>query len=255
MAGNTAPISQRARMALALLCVCVGCAAAAPSAYAARTPVVTLTLPRAVSEGAAIPFSWTGRHLGRNHRLVIQRPVGTAHTWQTMMKLPSNSGSSELPGMALGKYRLRLADLSGRRVLAKQAVGIGVFGQVPLSTLLGASTQTGVYATPQFSFPYVDKGGGGESHNLFKVTDNNCLSVHVAFVTEQHDISAVTTVTLVQESREAVSASATGEAIGSLDAELVPSQSWAITLTLTPNLLDEVYFNGYAVCDSTESFF
>ncbi len=266
MAGHAAPISQRVRTALALLCVCAGCAAVAPAAYAAQKPVVSLTIPRAVSEGAAIPFSWMGRHLGRKHRLAIQRPVGTAHTWKTLMKLPSNSGSAELAGMPLGRYRLRLADLSGSRVLATQVVGVGVFGQVPLSTLLiGKEIESGVYTTPSNSFPFAFRGFAGPTATpqmAFTVEHNHCLSAHFAFVpgdaaqaSYYKTNTVVGAITLVQESRAPVKVTAAYNAIGSLDAELVFGQSWSLNMSYEGEFEPAMYINGYAVCDSRATFF
>jgi hypothetical protein len=246
-------------VALGLLTLC------APSALAARRPSLSWSLPHAVSEGAPIPFSWTGSHLGRKHRLVIQRPVGTARTWRTILRLPSNSGSAELPGMALGKYRLRLADLSRRRVLAQRVVGIGVFGQVPFSTLLKDSGRVGVYTTPNNSFPYVTWGepGNSEAPNTeFTVAHNHCLSAHIAFAPGYQGLASyynratvVGTVTLVQESRSPVSATVPFDSIGALDAQLVFGQSWSINTSYEGEFEPLIFINGYAVCDSKESFF
>ena len=212
----------------------------------------------AVNEGAPIPFSWRGSHLGRNHRLVVQKPVGTAHTWRTILRLSSNSGSGELPGLALGKYRFRLADLVGHRVLAQQVAGIAVFGQVPFSTLYNEG-EHGVHATPSSSFPYVNYWEDG-AEPAFTVEHNHCLSVHIAFVAHlgsTYGTPGVSIVTLVQESRDPVSASADFDTIGSLDANLVPGQSWAVNLSARQEKagLYLTYINGYAICDSTEPFF
>jgi hypothetical protein len=196
--------------------------------------------------------------LGSGHKLVIQQPVGTAHTWRSIMKLPSSSGSAELPGLPLGVYRLRIADLVGRRVLAQQALNIRVFGEVPFSTLLrGVSPGAGVYATSTTSFPYVTLYE--PSRSAFSVRRNPCVAVHVAFVPggfgypNGSNISG--TVTVVQESRDAVSASASYNSIGSLDAELVPGQSWSVNVSWQGEHEPLIYINGYAVCDSRESFF
>jgi hypothetical protein len=177
------------------------------------------------------------------------------------MRLSGNSGSAELPGLPLGKYRFRIADLAGQRVLAQQVSGIAVFGQVPFSTLFGESG-AGVLATPTNSFPYVAHWGvsrWGDSELAFKVEHNHCLSVHIAFVGSFYHAHGTTTLALVQESRDPVSASAPFEAIGSLDAELVFGQSWAVSIQSTPDPHQETeggntYINGYAVCDSTEQF-
>jgi hypothetical protein len=189
--------------------------------------------------------------LGRNHRLVIQRPVGTAHTWQTILKLPSSSGSAELPGLGLGKYRLRLAALRGRRLLAQQVVGIGVFGQVPFSTLF-MDPLKGTYATPGNSFPYVGEEYA-EGEPAFSVEHNHCLSVHIGFVPGIHNEGGTGTLTLVQESRDPVSVSTAYDTIGSLDAELTPGQSWAVNVSYKEGDAPTTYYNGYAVCNSTEA--
>jgi hypothetical protein len=245
-------------------------------ALAARSHTsLSWTLPHAVSEGALIPFSWTGSHLGRNHRLVVQRPVGTARTWRSIMRLPSNNGSAELPGMPLGKYRLRLADLSGHRVLAQQVAGIGVFGQVPFSTLFrggylpGGDLESGVYATPSSSFPYVGGayvGDRGRPNTVFSVSHNRCSAVHIGFVLGEtpgegysYPDSIYSVITLVQQSRDSVTSEVPLNGIGTVDAELVPGQTWSM-LAVENNRDGKlgsptVYFNGYAVCDSTESFF
>jgi hypothetical protein len=239
-------------------------------------PRVSWTLPSGVSEGQAIPFSWkaTG-HLGRNYRLVVQRPVGTARTWRTMLRLRTRKGSAELPGQKLGKYRFRLAALRGDRVLAQQVVGIGVFGQVPFSALLrdGYLTtghlESGVYATSSSSFPYVGGayvGDRGRPNTVFSVNHNRCSAVHVGFVLGEtpgegysYPASIYGVVSLVQQSRDPVASEVPLNGIGSVDAELVPGQTWS--LLVEENNRDgklgspTVYFNGYAICDSTESFF
>ncbi len=239
-------------------------------------PQVTWTLPSGVSEGQTIPFSWkaTG-HLGRNYRLVVQRPVGTAHTWRTMLRLRTRKGSAELPGQKLGTYRFRLAVLRGHRTLAQRVAGIGVFGQVPFSALLhdGYLTtghlENGVYATPSTSFPYVGGayvGDHGRPNTVFSVNHNRCSAVHVGFVLGEtpgegysYPASIYGVVSLVQQSRDPVASEVPLNGIGSVDAELVPGQTWSL-------LVEEnnrngisggptVYFNGYAICDSRESFF
>jgi len=228
----------------------------AASALAAR---VSWTLPRTASAGQAITFSWRGRHLGRGHRLVIQKPEGTARTWRAVMRLRSNSGSAALPALDLGRYRFRLADMVGRRVLAQQVLGVAVFGEVPFSTLIGDESR--VYVTPTVSFPYVAVLSTGESPSSFTVQYNHCLAVHIAFVGEASSSfqgegqykHGVATLTLVQESRDPVSASADFDTIGSLDAQIVPGQSWAVSVK-EEGWYSFTDLNGYAICDSTEPF-
>ncbi|MGA7966746.1 MAG: YncE family protein [Gammaproteobacteria bacterium] len=241
-----------------------------------RRPRVFWTLPGGVNEGQPIPFSWkvAGR-LGRKYRLVVQRPVGTGHVWQTMQRLRGRRGSAELPGQALGTYRFRLAVLEGRRVLAQRVTGVGVFGQVPFSVLFSnglpgttfGHQENGVYATSSTSFPYIGgvwAGDRGTPNTAFSIRSNPCVSVHIAFVlgetpgegyTYPADVFAV--VSLVQQTRDPVATEVPLNGTGSIDAELVPGQTWSLLAVENDRNGVEagptVYFNGYAVCDSTGS--
>jgi hypothetical protein len=242
-----------------LLCVGLASAALVPSAGAAPKAKVSLALPSMANEGAAISFSWTGRHLGPNHRLVLQKPVGTAHVWKSIMRLNSNSGSAEMSGLPLGTYRLRIADLIGRRVIAQQVGTLPVYGQVPFSTLFN-DHQSKVQTTPQYTFPWVVSHYDGDGPTAFQVSNNNCLSVHIGFVSMEyynHGATGTETLTLVQESKEPVSTSVAYNAIGSLDAELVVGQSWAVSqshLSEHQGSPTMTYINGYAICKSAEPF-
>ncbi|MGH7484473.1 MAG: hypothetical protein ACREMY_02570 [bacterium] len=210
------------------------------------------TLPRAVNASAPIPFTWKGHHLGRRPKLVIQKPEGTAHTWRTILRLPTRSGSGQLPGLPLGKYRFRIADLAGHYVLTQQTAGIAVFGEVPFSTLFGTGGG-GVLTTATASFPYVASISGDTP---LTVAHNHCSFVHLAFVGNawlSKGQTGLITATVVQESREPVSASAPIKEIGALDADLVPGQTWAIKASGDAEE-PAIDINSYAVCDSTEPF-
>lgn len=233
------------------------------SAVASRGPSLSWTLPQTASENSGLPFSWTARHPGRRHRLVVQRQEGTTRSWQTVMQLRTRSGSAELPGLPLGTYRLRLADLSGHRVLVQETRGVGVFGEVPFSTLVVLDRKIGVYTTSTGTFPYV-----AEIYNYqtpaFTDGHNHCQSVHITFVPANGAEPGIGTVTVVQESRDPVSASAPllntfGPPVaqlvpGSLEAQLVPGQSWSVNTSGTHDAEPEFFINGSAVCDSTAPF-
>jgi hypothetical protein len=209
---------------------------------------------RAATEGQPIPFSWSGSHLGYKHRLVIQRQVGTARTWKTVMRLPTDNGSASLPGLPLGRYRLRIANLSViRRVVAQQVVGIGVFGPVPFTTLFDTDA-THAYTTPTATFPYVRSYDSVVGTPAFTVDHNHCNFVHIAFVSGSSYTTYTSVVTLVQESRDPVSVSVPTDTIGALDATLVPGQSWSLNLDTIGG--ESVYYiNGYAICSSTASIY
>lgn len=265
------------KVATALVVLAVSVAAVLPGSAMARgrrhrrKPHVAWTLPRTGSAGQAIAFSWSGRHLGKNHKLVVQKPEGTAHTWRSIMRLHGNGGTAQLPGVPLGHYRFRIADLVPApqprrrghrgsrpplRVMAKDVSGVAVFGEVPFSKLFNSAEQT--HATSKYTFSYVSFS---EYPGLvFTVEHNQCSYAHIAFVgnggrnVDGREVEVGTvTATLVQESREPTISSAPEEAIGSLDAELVPGQSWAVRLE-APSLEPVFYVNGYAICDSEEPF-
>lgn len=269
-----------ARLGTVALCATAVLAVMAPTASARRHHAraqLSWTVSRGVSEGTPIPFSWSSRHLGKKYRLVVQRPVGTARTWKTMLKLKTRRGSGVLPEQALGKYRFRLAALRGHRVLASKVVGIGVFGPVPFSVLFSDSLpgttfgdlESGVYATSSISFPYIGgvwAGARGTPNTAFSIRNNPCVAVHIAFVlgetpgegySRAADVFGV--VSLVQQSRDPVTSEVPLNGLGSMDAELVPGQSWSLLAVENSregvSAGPTVYFNGYAVCDSTESFF
>lgn len=241
----------RLTYAISLFMVLSLTALVATDAHAKPRPALSWSLAKGVREGAPIGFTWSTSHLG-DARLVIQHPVGTSRTWKTMTTLKTRSGSGELPGVPLGKYRYRLAALKGKRVLAQQVVGASVFGEVPFSVLLG-NANIQVATTPSYSFPYVDYWEGAyNGERVFSAQRNNCIFVHVAFlltVGEGYSGKLTAgTITLVQETRQPTAITAPFNTIGSLDAQVTPGQTWAVNGQHTEN----VHFNGYAVCNSTE---
>jgi hypothetical protein len=226
------------------------------NAVARSRATVSWSLPRTANEGAPISFSWSAKHLGRNHRLVIQRPFGTARVWKSIIRLPADSGSAELPGQSLGFHRFRIAAFRGRQLLAQQTSRVEAFGEVPF-TILFANEHPDVYTTPSHSFSYVRSWGGiYEKQNLFGVKNNHCSSVHIAFVPGNHNEPGVGTLTVVQESRDPVGDSVPHDAIGSVDTELTPGQTWGVNVSVagTEGGPTDFYINGDAICDSREPF-
>ena len=66
-------------------------------------------------------MTWRSRHLPNRAKLVVQRPVGTARVFKTVVRLRGRRGSAQLPPRPLGKYRYRLAAIRGERIVAKPA--------------------------------------------------------------------------------------------------------------------------------------
>jgi hypothetical protein len=195
--------------------------------------------------------------------LVVQKPVGTAAVWKTIAVLPRrNQGTASLaPFSSLGTYRVRIAAIQRRKVVAQQQQPLHVFQQVPFSQLLigiGATSTlpSGVHATLTAAFPFVDKISEVEGSKQGIISDekNYCGLVHLEFVADlpeiAHQSGGQATLTVVQERAEPISATVGEGTVGTLDAHVVPGESWAVNTSQTARELD-FYLNGYAVCDST----
>jgi len=258
----------------AVAMVVLGVALFLPGGASARPrPVVSLSFASA-NEGEKIPFTWSARHLG-GAQLVLQRPVGTAHVWKTVGRTDVRRGTAYMAaGLHLGQYRYRMAAIWRGWVVAQQVATASVFGQVPFSTLLrnsyldGGHLENGSYATSTTSFPYVGyayPGEEGRQSTLVSDNHNHCSAVHVGFVLGEspgegyiHPNLVFATTSLVQQSRDPVATEVPLNGLGSLDAELIPGQTWSLVAASTNREAHEntgsIYFNGYAICDSAEPF-
>lgn len=243
--------------------VTIGLSILAGGAFAKPSPKVAWTSSRNATAGAPISVSWSSSGIGLSN-LAIQHQVGTAHVWKTILKLSGRRGSTRLPAQGVGKYQYRLAALQGRHVVARQVVTIRVFGEVPFSKLFNREEH--VVATPQFTFSYALSSQGqyatGQTSTDFSIEHTYCTSVHIGFVGELlgEDNAGYpggnVTVTLVQASREPVSATVPYLTMGSVDTVLTLGQSWAVNTSDSQgrgNYTHQAvtYFNGYAICDST----
>jgi len=244
----------------------------------AEAASVSWTLPGMADASAAVPFRWSA-HPKPGSRLVVQRQEGTARFWRTVLGLPgSPSGSASLPGLPLGTYQLRIADIGQRgAVLAQQPRALQVFGDVPFSTLFNANvehqavvgfngnTGPGTATTPTQTIQYACGGVAGVGNPAVTVTDNNCRSIHFDFLptlpeegVPSNYVGATGTITVVQQTLDPVSATAPLDSGGSLDAALVPGQSWSMNSSASLPQPGEdsfyIYVNGYASCDSSVPF-
>lgn len=189
--GNTAKvIAVLTVLALSVAAVLPGSAMAGGSR---RAPRVAWTFPKTGSEGQPITFSWSASHLGKEHILVVEELERNTDTWNHILRLHGEGGMAQLPAVALGHRRFRIADLvpvpwphrGGHRgflrhyrVVAKEASGIAIFGKVPFSRLFRSAEQ--VHATPDNTFSYV--AHFASSGSSFTVEDNNCSTAHISFV-------------------------------------------------------------------------
>jgi hypothetical protein len=193
----------------------------------------------------------------------VQRQEGTARVWQTVASLNGSQGSGQLPSLPLGIYSLRIAALGPHnRVLAQRQRQLDVFGNVPLATLLGQAATTGVFTSPTNTFSYVISGeqgniGSGPTTIFGAPAAQDCRGVHIEFAVDGRDPTndGNGRVSVVQESADAVGASAPFEGVGTLDARVVPGQSWSVNELAyrgadDPDLIVLFDFNGYASCYS-----
>jgi hypothetical protein len=260
------PHSSFALWALSVLLATLCCTLAfAPAAMAAPRTRVSWRLPAATA-GSPTSVNWSVSHQLPGSVLAIQRPVGTARVWRTVVRLSGSHGTANLPAYPLGNYRLRLAVIAGPDVLAQQQRVLHVFGKVPLGTLIGDSAEKGVYATPTTAFPYVtvfdDRIDGDQGQGVIRVSHSPCRSVFLEFVpgtdpgfplpasdyAEEDGILSV-----VQQTRDPVSATTSFDGVNSVSASVVPGQSWSVNLSQSGGDGELLYFyvNGSAECDST----
>lgn len=239
---------------------------------AVARPRVSLNLPGAANAATPIPLSYATNGVRASSRLVIQRREGTASAWRTVLRLPrAKTGSAQMPGLPLGAYDTRIADLGSRgKVLAEQKRALKVFGRVPFSTLFvhneavigfNGNTGPGVVTTPSKTFQYAFGGVAGVGNPAVTVSNNRCRSAHFEFVpgfpTDVHGLYDANTgsITVVQETLDPVSATAAFNTLASLDATLVPGKSWSINSAMTG--VGEgiyIYVNGFALCYSDVPF-
>lgn len=232
-------------------------ASSATTALAQARPHLSWSLPNATA-GTPTSVSWSASRVPAGAQLVIQRPVGTAKVWRDVARLSGSSGTASLPAESLGSYPFRLAALgSHHRVLAQSQRSLHVFGKVPFAVLFGQTTDT--FATPSASFAYAFNKDGAQN-GIISVTKNPCESVTVEFAlgSAYADTSEFSgeqgTVSIVQQTRDPVSASAGIEGLNSISTTLVPGQSWSVNDSESSSEGHssefEFFLNGSAVCDS-----
>lgn len=226
-------------------------------------PAVSLTLP-AADAGAPVRYSYTSANVPSPAKLVIQRQVGTAKQFKTVATLAQARGSGSLPALALGRYKLRIAVIEKKRVgrrlrtvvLAQRQRRLTVFGTVTFSTLFKQEERTFTTPTRSFSFLFV-QGNTRDVTTILTIDSkvNTCRSVHVDWVSHNHygereHEPETDAVSVIQESRDAVTGTANGNDISAVDAVVTPGRSWGVNVASGGlNYLD-FYVNGTASCYS-----
>ncbi|MGH2831429.1 MAG: hypothetical protein ACRDK2_01530 [Solirubrobacteraceae bacterium] len=243
-------------MAWLLLLPATGFGSSGPAVHAASRPYLSWAFPSNATADEPMAFSWSASRLRPGSRLVVQRQEGTASAWHTIVGLKGSGGSASLPGLPMGRYRLRLASLGNHHaVFGQREQLVTVFGAVPLSTLF-PHNNSGIYTTPTNTFPYLYNFPRSATAAI-TASHNNCRSMHLEFVpgvnyVYPEDRTESGTLTVVQETQDPASVTTPYNTLATLNVTLVPGRSWSINLS--PNGKDELgyYFNGSADCYSTE---
>jgi hypothetical protein len=187
-----------------------------------------------------------------------------------MFKLPPRAaGSTAIPPLGLGTYKIRIAILtpSGTQVANQQQL-LRVFGKVPLGKLLTANSvrfvndrvEAGTVTLPTATFSYVLKAASRPGLIVVRKANSECRSLHLDFtVPKAHseilNPASSLTLSLTQESLDPASVTTTPDIVATFDAKLVPGESWSLSASNDANY-PAVYFyaNGYADCDGTKPF-
>lgn len=251
----------------ALLAALTASAVASGGARDARRhapgPSLSLSAPAQADVGQSFSVSYTARRLPRTARLWLQRQEGTARAWRGVVRLQRSGTSAQLSVPLLGRARLRVAAVVGRRALAASRVRmVDVFGTVSLATLVGHSgpptafvigdhTFNSVYGTNPSSIFW----STSSPNQLFSQNVSTCRSLHLDLASEAQSadfVSPVSTdsVTVTQQTADPVTVAVAPNTVAALDVTLTPGQSWAATASGTYPL----HMNGQASCDATERF-
>jgi hypothetical protein len=224
-----------------------------PSLTVAPAPAVQVTfgLPSAASENQPFAFSYHVANAPAGARVVLQRQMGTASAWGDVMPLPLAGGSATAPGVPLGQYWYQVVVLSASGSgIGVQAAPITVFGTVQLSTLLGLAPSNTVVAGGH-TFPYLFERYSDTTAIISTVSP--CQSIHFDLARSHTggDPTAVEQVTVTQQSADPTSILVPSDTITALNVNVIPGQSFTVSVTRLNGYADPVYFNGYANCFST----
>jgi hypothetical protein len=223
-------------------------------------PVPTLAwtlLARDYTAGDLLRFRSQVRGSSQTEAPVIQRMVGTGHTWVTVGKVNSG-GNGATVAVPVGQQSFRLAVVYGRTVVANTSPQV-VYGYatMPLRevfstdqekpVVIASTSFKYVWAPNLDSFEYVHDA---QQNALINVTHSPCRSLSLRFGASKDEPLGVDrynmpdTVQIVREAADPVARRVGPETFGDLTVTLGRGQSWGLTLSGSYY----IYFNGTGSC-------
>jgi hypothetical protein len=225
-----------------------------PGAVAAVRPAVSFSFVSAdVAAGQAPHVRYAVSGVPRGGSVVLQRRVGTAGVWRSAKVLTRSGRSAVAPavGMGLWRYRVVVRDAS-RHVLAAKGRQLRAYSHLRLGDYLSTFWGGGSLVVGDRTFVYVGQTRYGHPQP-FHADSTPCRRLHV-------DLGAPTsttndwvwTSTIVQQSRDSVSATTGPGVVDAVEAAIVPGQSWAVEVAWSsgnPNAdVPGLSFNGWLDC-------
>lgn len=199
--------------------------------------------------GQPLALTYTATGLDPGTQLVLQRQVGTDLVWTTVAPLADGKGQG--PAIGIGAYNFRVAAVDSSAVVAaSDPTTLQVFGDVPLSTLLGKSTSTATIGTHVFR--YSDETGNLSGHTatnprtLFSVLSTCRAATFQLAVSGNGWGPAVVAVS--QERADAKSTTVQPTSITSLSVALVPDTTFSLIAWPQAGRDSDVYYDGVVSC-------
>jgi hypothetical protein len=228
-----------------------------PAGHAATRPEVSFRFASssvaATTEAPRVHYTVTG--VPRGGRAVLQRKVGTAGVWRTVLRLGRHRHHALAPavGMGVWRYRVAIKNSSGHTLATKRR-RLRSYAHLPLGDYVQPSLfGGGSIVVGDRTFPYLGHAwfeGGQQIH----ADSTPCRTLHLDLgVPTGGSNDWVWTATVYQESQDPLSAAALPGQISALDAPIVPGQSWAFEARFSstnPNPEGEtyLYYNGWLDC-------
>lgn len=243
------------------------------TAGAASKPTVSLAFTsNKIEHTSPAKFQYSSKRLSKTAVLSLQTQEGTKRVWRTVKKLKGLSGSAVAPRVPQGRFEYRViatGKKAGRATLLAASGAKTLYSYAPVSLLRlcntdltfnaggwcqGGTEQVGATVYAYAALLYANQYPQWDD-SLDSTANTTCRSAHLTFA--QNDDGAggsqgfATYVRVVQETVDAVSASAPPNTIGALAVHL-DGRPWH--MDAASSTTGGVYVNGSFDCWSASGF-